>query len=53
MTLADVDGDGTLDLLTALGPGQRPQVRAWSLAKGELLRFNTFEPDFSGGVSLG
>jgi hypothetical protein len=53
VSLADVDGDGTLDLLAALGPGRRPQVRAWSLAEGELLRFNAFELGFTGGVSLG
>jgi len=44
---ADVDGDGTADILTGAGPGGGPHVLAFSLAGGglaELANFYAYDP---------
>ena len=50
---ADVDGDGTPDVITGAGAGGGPHVEVFSGADGSLIRsFFAFESDFTGGVSI-
>lgn len=50
---ADVDGDGTPDVITGAGAGGGPHVKVFSGADGALLlSFFAFESDFKGGVSI-
>lgn len=57
MDMADVDGDAILDLIAGQGPGARPEVVVYSGAgpapfTQEIIRFDAFESDFAGGVSV-
>jgi len=60
VTMGDVDGDQVLDLVAGKGPGDAPEVVAYSGAAGgdgklftrELARFAAFDPSFRGGVSV-
>jgi hypothetical protein len=47
---ADVDGDGTAEIITAAGPGGGPHVRALQLDLTELASFYAYHPGFAGGV---
>jgi hypothetical protein len=48
---ADVDGDGTPDIITGTGVGGAPHVRVWSGATGgEIFGFFAYDPGFTGGV---
>ena len=52
--VADVNGDGVLDVITATGPGGGPHIKVFSGADNfvtELFSFFAFgDPNFSGGV---
>ena len=59
VAMADVNGDGILDLLVGTGKGVSPQVVAYDgnntkdgLFKTELTRFAPFDADFKGGVTV-
>ena len=55
VALADVDGDGVADLITAPGPdpGIGPQVKVCSGIDGRLLReFNAFDEPWRGGLHV-
>ncbi|MBV8965342.1 MAG: multicopper oxidase domain-containing protein, partial [Mycobacteriaceae bacterium] len=59
VAMADVNGDGILDLIVGTGPGVPPQVVVYSGAEGglgpfsnEIARFSPFTTDFRGGVSV-
>jgi hypothetical protein len=59
VAMADVNGDGILDLIVGTGPGVPPEVVVYSGAEGglgpfsnELARFTPFNADFRGGVSV-
>jgi hypothetical protein len=54
VAVADVGGDGQLDLVTGAGPGGGPHVRLLNGATGaQLNSFNGFDPSFMGGVFVG
>ena len=49
--VADVDGDGTPDIITATGVGGGPRIRVFSGVNGAPIRdYFAFEPEFRGGV---
>lgn len=53
--LADLDGDGVLDLLVGAGKDHTPEIVAYSGKSGfaaELVRFNAFADTARGGVSV-
>ena len=53
VAVADVDGDGRPDVVTAPGPGGGPVVKVFSGADGSLLAsFFAFEPSFRTGVNV-
>ena len=53
VTLGDVNGDGTMDIIAGAGPGGGPQVRVLSGTDlSELASFYAFDPFFSGGVRV-
>jgi hypothetical protein len=48
---ADVNGDGTPDIITGTGVGGAPHVRVWSGATGaEIFGLFAYDPGFTGGV---
>jgi hypothetical protein len=48
---ADINGDGIVDIVAAVGPGGPPQVRVFDGSRGELLgEFLAFEESFRGGL---
>jgi hypothetical protein len=48
---ADVNGDGTDDIITAAGPGGGPNVKVFDGKTGALVRsFYAYAPTFAGGV---
>jgi FG-GAP-like repeat len=52
VTLGDVDGDGTVDVITGAGPGG-PHVRVFSgVDLHELASFFAYDPAFQGGVRV-
>jgi hypothetical protein len=53
VAVADVDGDGISEVITAPGPGQIATVKVFNATTSQLLRqFNGFETNFRNGVSL-
>jgi hypothetical protein len=55
VALADADGDGTPDLITAPGPGEGigPQVKVFNGTSGQVLKaFNAFEEPWRGGLTV-
>ncbi|HZA09471.1 multicopper oxidase domain-containing protein [Mycobacterium sp.] len=59
VAMADVNGDGVLDLIVGTGAGVAPEVVVYDGANGglgpfsnELARFSPFNTDFRGGVSV-
>ena len=53
VTLGDVNGDGTVDIIAGAGPGGGPHVRVFSGTDlSELASFYGLEPSFTGGVRV-
>lgn len=57
LDMADVDGDGVLDLIAGQGPGGAPNVVVLSGSgttpfTQEIARFDAFEAEFTGGVAV-
>lgn len=53
VALGDVDGDGTLEIITGAGPGGGPDVKALRGTDGSVLySFFAFAPAFTGGVTV-
>ena len=53
VTLGDIDGDGTVDIITGAGPGGGPHVRVLSgVDFHDLASFYAFDPAFAGGVHV-
>jgi hypothetical protein len=51
VAVADVDGDGVADVVTAPGPGGGPAAKVFSGRDGQLLRsWFAYEPEFRGGA---
>jgi hypothetical protein len=51
VAVADVNGDGTPDIITGPGPGGGPDIRVFDGNNGNLIReFMAFDPRFLGGV---
>lgn len=51
VTVADFNGDGTPDIITATGVGGGPRIRVFSGVDGGILQeFFAYEPNFRGGV---
>ncbi len=51
--VGDVDGDGTIDIVTAPGAGGPPQVRVWNYKGKQLRELWAYAKSFRGGVNLG
>ena len=50
---ADVNGDGTVDIITAPGAGGGPHIRVFDGATGNVLQeFMAYDPTFTGGVFI-
>jgi hypothetical protein len=53
VAVADVNGDGVPDVVTAAGPGGGPHVKVFDGVTGlEDLSFYAYDPSFSGGVAV-
>ena len=53
VALGDVNGDGTLDIITGAGPGGGPHVRVFNGTDfSELASFYAYDHAFAGGVSV-
>jgi fibronectin-binding autotransporter adhesin len=49
----DVNGDGTIDVVTGAGPGGGPHIRAFSgKDAGVIANFFAFDPNYRGGVNV-
>ncbi len=49
----DIDGDGSLDIITGAGAGGGPHVKVFNSATGnEQISFFAYDPSFTGGVSV-
>jgi len=49
---ADVDGDGTAEIVTGAGQGGGPEVRVFDANGKQLSSFNAYESSFTGGVHV-
>ena len=50
----DINGDGSIDIITGAGPGGGPHVKVFSGLDGSLLQsFMAYNPGFAGGVRVG
>ena len=49
---ADLDGDGTVEIVAGAGPGRAPEVRVFDRFGGLRQSFLAFEADYRGGVSV-
>ena len=53
VTMADLNSDGTLDLVTSTGAGGGPNLRVYDGATGKLTAsFFAYAPNYSGGVNI-
>jgi hypothetical protein len=53
VAMADVNGDGVLDVITGAGPGGGPHVKVFDGATGAVLAsFYAYDPSFRGGVNV-
>ncbi len=54
VAVADLDGDGQAEVITAPGPGHAPLIKAFNLDGQELttFRINAYDPAFAGGIHL-
>ena len=53
VAMADVNGDGVLDLITAAGPGGGPHVQVFDGVTGNVIAsFFAYDPGFTGGTYL-
>jgi len=52
VALADIDGDGITEIITAPGPGGGPHIRVFTMAGFELFGFMAYDANFSGGVRV-
>lgn len=52
LALADVDGDGELEIITAPGEGSEPLVKIFSLAGKLKNSFFAYDKKFKGGINL-
>jgi hypothetical protein len=51
VAVADVNGDGMPDVITAPGPGGGPDIRVFDGRTGALIQeFMAYDPNFTGGV---
>jgi hypothetical protein len=51
VAVADVNGDGIRDVITAPGQGGGPVVRIWDGATGQMVtQYNAYDPSFRGGT---
>jgi hypothetical protein len=51
---ADLNGDGTSDVVTSAGPGGGAHVKGFDGATGQVLRsFLAYDPGFTGGIFVG
>lgn len=52
VALADVNGDGELEVVTGPGPGSEPLIKIFNLAGEELGSFIAYDQKFRGGVNV-
>lgn len=53
VAMADVNGDGDIDIITAAGAGGGPHIKIFSGPNGNLLsEFYAYDPMFNGGVNV-
>ena len=52
VALADIDGNGSLEVITGPGPGSEPQVKVFSLSGREIHSFLAYDQKFRGGVKV-
>lgn len=52
VALADVNGDGRLEVVTGPGPGTEPIVKIFDLKGRELYSFSSYDSKFRGGVKV-
>ena len=53
LAAADVDGDGSVEIVTGAGTGGGPHVEAFTATGGVRRSFLAFDPAFLGGVFVG
>lgn len=52
VALADINGDGSKEILTSPGPGGSAHIKAFDFFGKQLLSFFAYEPSFHGGAQL-